>query len=380
MEQNPLFRKAALDKLASPERLDVLMRVTSPVGWLALLTMGLVVSGVVVWSIYGSIPETVEGAGLLTREGGRAEARADLGGKLDMLSVKVDDIVKKDQTIGQVAAIRQSQQVENLEQLYENARTTANDRIESFQHDIDDLRSKVQKDKHDYEIKFAEYKKGNYTKNEIDVVQDRIMMNESQIEKRQNQIKEENAKVDYAYKRWKSEKVVTAKIQEIKAPAAGKIIEVVKSLGDTVDPGDKIATIESMEGEIEATFVVSDKVGKAIKEGLDARIFLSHLKREKDGFMRATVTKRDEFILTQALATNLFGKEKMQKLLGEENKFAVHAELLRDETTPSGYKWSSQRGPDIKIEGNEPIEVTVIVQQVPPYQLVIPKVKSALGL
>ena len=28
--------KAAIDKLASPEQLDVLMRVTSPMGWLGL--------------------------------------------------------------------------------------------------------------------------------------------------------------------------------------------------------------------------------------------------------------------------------------------------------------------------------------------------------
>ena len=34
-EENPLFRKAALDKAASPERLDVLMQVTPPPrdGW-----------------------------------------------------------------------------------------------------------------------------------------------------------------------------------------------------------------------------------------------------------------------------------------------------------------------------------------------------------
>jgi HlyD family secretion protein len=40
MSQNPLFRKAAIDKLSSPERLDVLMEVTSPAGWVALWTLG----------------------------------------------------------------------------------------------------------------------------------------------------------------------------------------------------------------------------------------------------------------------------------------------------------------------------------------------------
>ena len=35
MSENPLFRKAALEKLASPERLDVLMQVHLAEGWLA---------------------------------------------------------------------------------------------------------------------------------------------------------------------------------------------------------------------------------------------------------------------------------------------------------------------------------------------------------
>ena len=30
-----VFRKASIDKVSSPELLDLLMRVTSPVGWLA---------------------------------------------------------------------------------------------------------------------------------------------------------------------------------------------------------------------------------------------------------------------------------------------------------------------------------------------------------
>ncbi len=48
MSDNPLFRKAALDKLASPERLDVLMQVTSPQGWIALWTIG----GILVLAIF----------------------------------------------------------------------------------------------------------------------------------------------------------------------------------------------------------------------------------------------------------------------------------------------------------------------------------------
>ena len=40
MDAQRLFRKAALEKLSSPERLDVMMKVTSPAAWLALAALG----------------------------------------------------------------------------------------------------------------------------------------------------------------------------------------------------------------------------------------------------------------------------------------------------------------------------------------------------
>ncbi len=82
MSENPLFRKAALDKLASPERLDVLMQVTSPMGWLALTTVGGILVGVIVWSILGSIPERIDGQGVLLRGGANKEIRSTGSGTL----------------------------------------------------------------------------------------------------------------------------------------------------------------------------------------------------------------------------------------------------------------------------------------------------------
>jgi hypothetical protein len=88
MEQHRLFRKAALDKLASPERLDVLMQVTSPLGWLALLTMAVLLASIVAWSIFGSMSETVYGEGIL------------VGGGLPDAGSAIEAIVFVDATAG----------------------------------------------------------------------------------------------------------------------------------------------------------------------------------------------------------------------------------------------------------------------------------------
>jgi hypothetical protein len=59
--QDKLFRKAALEKLSSPEELDQLMQVTTPKGWLALVALICVLVATVVIGIFSVIPVRVEG-------------------------------------------------------------------------------------------------------------------------------------------------------------------------------------------------------------------------------------------------------------------------------------------------------------------------------
>jgi hypothetical protein len=57
--QEKLFRKAALEKLSSPEELDQLMQITSPRGWLVLVALLLLVGAVVVVGVFGVMPVQV---------------------------------------------------------------------------------------------------------------------------------------------------------------------------------------------------------------------------------------------------------------------------------------------------------------------------------
>lgn len=56
MQQDPLFRQSALERLSSPEQLDQLMQVTTPRGWFALIAViALLVVGIAVAAV-GEIP------------------------------------------------------------------------------------------------------------------------------------------------------------------------------------------------------------------------------------------------------------------------------------------------------------------------------------
>lgn len=58
-----VFREVALERLSSPERLDQLVEMTRPRGWVGLLTLILVLAGGLAWGWFGSLPVWAEGSG-----------------------------------------------------------------------------------------------------------------------------------------------------------------------------------------------------------------------------------------------------------------------------------------------------------------------------
>lgn len=61
-----LYRKSALDKISSPEQLDKTLKVTSPMSWLVLIGITVIVVVTIIWSIVGTIPETVTVQGIIS--------------------------------------------------------------------------------------------------------------------------------------------------------------------------------------------------------------------------------------------------------------------------------------------------------------------------
>lgn len=49
MEKNEIFSRAALDKLRSPEKLDAMFAITTPVSWIGLAVIGLLLLSILLW-------------------------------------------------------------------------------------------------------------------------------------------------------------------------------------------------------------------------------------------------------------------------------------------------------------------------------------------
>ena len=111
-EQNTeLFRQKSLERLSSPEQLDQLMKIVHSKSWIPLATLGFIGIMALVWGIFGRIPITVEGAGVLIHPSTVVPVQAKGSGQLIDLKVKNGEVVTKGEVI---ATIDQSDRQKEL--------------------------------------------------------------------------------------------------------------------------------------------------------------------------------------------------------------------------------------------------------------------------
>ncbi|MEO8277813.1 MAG: hypothetical protein ABI639_16485, partial [Thermoanaerobaculia bacterium] len=83
-----LLRKSSVDKLSSPEQLDMMMRVTSPMGWVAMAAIAAIILAAIVWSVTFPMPVKVDGRGFMVRGEAVREVQILAGGTIQSMEVK----------------------------------------------------------------------------------------------------------------------------------------------------------------------------------------------------------------------------------------------------------------------------------------------------
>lgn len=149
MNQKPnIFREQSLERLSSPERLDQLMQVVAPRDWLFLVALGSLVAGAVSWSIWGRIPVTVEGRGVLLYPYRTSELQSPAAGQLASLRLKPGDLIQRGEVIGTIERVdlrqelqQQTLKLRRLQQQQQQLSTATNQQTTA---EIQTLRQKQQ--------------------------------------------------------------------------------------------------------------------------------------------------------------------------------------------------------------------------------------------
>lgn len=98
-----IFSKKALEKLRSPDRLDLMMPITRPIHWMIAVAVGVFLFSVILWSIFGAFTVTANGMGLIMDYGGVVVVTSsESRGALSSLFVKSGMPIKRGDHIAHI--------------------------------------------------------------------------------------------------------------------------------------------------------------------------------------------------------------------------------------------------------------------------------------
>ncbi len=102
MDVNKIFSREALNKLRSPEKLDSLLPITTPIHWMALIAVAVLLLAVVLWSVFGAFTVRVDGMGMLMDSAGVVKVSHVTGGRVADIYIHNGDRVKKGELIARM--------------------------------------------------------------------------------------------------------------------------------------------------------------------------------------------------------------------------------------------------------------------------------------
>jgi HlyD family secretion protein len=415
-----IFRKVALDRLASPEHLDQLLPVVDRRGWLALACCFLVIVAAGVWGFAGTISQTVTGTGMLVNGGGVLEVIPTAGGRISEVMVRVGDTVAKGQTVARMTqpelALRLKEgraALADLQDHHDQMLTNVGQDIPLQQTQLQQQRLAVQKAirsalniKRASEQKIATQrslvKAGLLLKQTLqetmqhrDAALERMQESESQLaqiavresESRNHRQEDQSASERKIGEARRAVDDLSRELQaksEIVSGSAGRVLEILAEPGMMLATGEPVLTLD-MSGKgaapLEAVIFVPSAYGKQILPGMSVLISPTTIKQEEFGMILGQVTSVSAFPTTVKGMQRILKNDKLvSSLAGADAPYEVRAQLISDPTTVSKYRWSSSKGPPERIGSGALATANIAVAHRRPIDLVIPLAREHTGL
>ncbi len=414
-----IFRKGALEKLSTPEKLDQLIKITSIQSWMLLLTISLIIGTAISWSFLGRVKTKLNATGVLL--GGEVyEVVSTTQGQLLELSVAIGDTIQEGDIIAEVEQPDLLQKIEEsmaalAERKFELQQVMAfgsqDTRIQgefiqqqrlSFRQQIQSNEKNLDFLKQQLSVEKELLKKGLITRPTVVNTEQQIENTQNQIESLKAQlvqtssqelnvdfnlqqritlikqrISQEERRLDQLNERYSID-------TEVKSLHGGEVVEILSNTGIIVGLGTPLFKLKSQkvsEDRLKGILYVSSQDGKKIKEGMSALVVPVTVKPQEYGFMKAKVTYVSDFPVTQqGMMISMKNDQLVQALLSIGAPFEVYVDFERDTTSYSGYKWTSANGPSVSINAGTSCAGKITVDEVPPIAMIVPAFKKFFNL
>jgi HlyD family secretion protein len=433
--RDQLFRPQALARVSNPDNLDRLLRVVRARDWIPLVALaGLLALGGV-WTLLGSVPTKVAGRGVLLRPRRVVPVQALGGGRLEALSVRAGDLVQKGILLARVdqselhRRIQDDRQLLLLLEMQDRTKAASQEQQMALQRQQDQLERRfLEAQRQSLERSLADArtlgellqrrfrsmqelrKEGLVAPVAPEVIeseqawrenQARLLDYQARLEQidgqakhletrfstllrenldattaRQNQIAELRARIAQA-------EVQQARSGDITSEYGGRVVEVFAAVGQVVPAGGALLSLEIQDANADLVgllyFPVKD--GKRIQPGMAVQVTPETVERQRFGGILGKVTAVSPLPVTREGALSTIGNpDLVREILTEGACVEVTAHLEPDPATFSGYRWSSSRGPQLKMSSGLTVQGRVTVEGRAPATYLIPLLREAGGI
>jgi HlyD family secretion protein len=430
-----LFRAESLERLSSPDDLEHLMPVARGMDWLLIAVSGVLLGLLVLWSVVGRVPTIVAGRGVILRPRQIMEAQTTVAGRILSLRVHSGDRVREGDliaTIDQSDIVKRVQENrrhadmledqdrrKNAANLHQTALQAQQDGMERSA--LETQRTALRKSLADAESlrpvlqahaesnrKMVQEKLLGFAAKDIADSESAVRDNDAkiadyntrlgqidaqlqQIETRSatlaRQILEESLarrnEIDQIRRTVELDEFQTRQDGNIRSQYAGRVSEVMAAAGQVMPAGGRLLTLEVEDAGVGllsiSYFPVRD--GKRIHPGMRLQVTPDTVERERFGGILGTVVAVSPVAITKEGATRTIGNaEVVQSLIPEGGYIEVRAMLDPDTSTASGYRWSSSRGPDMKVTAGLTHATRVTIEGRAPVTYLLPVMREMSGV
>jgi len=412
------FRAVALQRAASPEQLDHLVRITRPFDWMLILAICIALVAAITWGVVGRVPTRAEGQGILISGGGRVvEASSAAAGRLATISVMVGDRVTQGQPIAEIvqtdiqqrhaAAVEvfrekerqhtdliektkrelasKAQNFGKLEAAFNQVIKATTQRIEYLTNDVktlEDLMAKGLTTRRTLEERRRDLTDAQQRKEDTfnEILKIRTTQTDLETQRERESQTSEFALND-ARRQMESAASLLTQNTRIISPVDGRVLEIKVSAGAVLAVGAPVVAIESEGNKLEALIYIPAERGKNVKLGMPVRIEPSTVKREEFGTMVGTVVSISDFPMTpQGMAAVLHNDTLVTRFSKEGAAYAATVSLEQDPETVSGYRWAVGQGPPIRLSSGTLTRAEITTRRQRPLDLVVPLLKKFTGI
>lgn len=409
-----LFRKVALARLSSPDRLDALIGIGRPLIVLAWIGIVIAAATFLVWGFGARIEQKVIGRCILLSPSGIAEVTAGANGVVSGLRVKLGDTIEANQSVGRIVraelddqikqartrlaelerrqqeigvylqrAAGQSQSARNAEQSLSQAQAKlADGKTKAIDARVATERELVAQGLITQRTLLETEEARATALLEREQLADRAAQTKLGFAEQERQREREKVALNFQVNETRRSLEASLDIERqsapIMSPFAGRVVEVKLENGIAVGFGTPVFMIERTDGvpgDIEAAIYVSGGEGKLVAAAMPVEITPDYVKRQEFGFLRARIASVSDYpVGAPGMRLLVQNDNLVRELSGSRSAIFARARLERQNS--GKFIWSAAASAAPAVQTGALCRAEVTVGQRPPFALLISHYKQ----